>query len=78
MKLMPETAEERLARMEAAIDSLGDYLETRFGSIAQELRRAEARDQRTAASLNDIYGRLREQDGVLQDLKDKLGGKARS
>ena len=64
--------------MEAAIDSLGDYLETRFGSIAQELRRAEARDQRTAASLNDIYGRLREQDGVLQDLKDKLGGKARS
>ena len=77
MKLMPETAEERLARMEAAIDSLGRYLETRLGSIAQELRRAEARDERTVGSLNDINGRLREQDLILQDLKDKLAAGAR-
>ncbi len=73
MKLMPETAEERLARMEAAIDSLSRYLETRFSSIAQELRRAEARDERTVGSLQDIDGRLREQDRVLQDLREKLG-----
>ena len=63
--------------MEAAIDSLGRYLETRLGSIAQELRRAEARDERTVGSLNDINGRLREQDLILQDLKDKLAAGAR-
>ena len=77
MKLMPETAEERLARMEDAIDSLGRYLETRLSSIAQELRRAEARDERTVGSLNDINGRLRDQDLILQDLKEKLAAGAR-
>lgn len=78
MKVTPETAEERLARMEAAIDALGNFLETRFSSIAKELRRAEARDQRAAVSLNDIYGRLNEQDMVLKDLKTRLGKEARN
>ena len=78
MNLAPETAEERLARLEAVIDTLGNYLEARLGSIAQELRRAEARDERAAGSLNDIYRRLREQDLVLADLKDKLVNTARN
>lgn len=72
MNLVPETAEERLARMEAAIDTLSSFLETRFSSIAQELRRAEARDERTVASLKDINGRLHQQDMILQDLKKGL------
>ena len=73
MNLAPDTAEERLARMEAAIDSLSKYLETRFSAIAHELRRSEARDERTVASLKDIYDHLRQQDLVLQDLKKGRG-----
>lgn len=72
MNVTPETAEERLARMEAAIDTLSSNLERRFSSIAQELRRAEDRDERTVASLKDIYGHLRQQDMILQDLKKGL------
>lgn len=78
MNLVPETAEERLARMEAAIDTLSGFLETRFSSIAQELRRAEARDERTVASLKDINGRLRQQDIILQDLKKGLAKQPQS
>ena len=67
-----KTLEERLARIEAALDSLNGHFETRLSAVAHELRRAEARDEWGAAHIRDVKRQLRKQDRRLADIKKEL------
>lgn len=62
----------RLAQIQADIASLRDLLETRLSSLAEELRRAEARDEWTAVQMREARGHLRKQDALLEEIRDTL------
>lgn len=67
-----KTLEERLVRIEAALDSLSRHFDSRFSAVAHELRRTEARDEWAAAQIRDVKRQLRKQDRRLADIKKEL------
>jgi len=67
-----DSAEERLGLIAADLRELREWLETRVYSIAQELRRAEARDEWQGAQLRRLDERLTRQDKTLDEIKALL------
>lgn len=67
-----EAVIDRLENVEADIGALGALFETRLFSIAEELRRAEARDEWMSAQLREARRALRDQGRMLEEIRSVL------
>jgi hypothetical protein len=74
MKSSPgKTSEnDRLENVEADMGALYALLETRVFAIAEELRRAQARDEWMSAQLRETRRTLRDQGQVLDEIRTVL------
>ena len=62
------SAEQKLAAVETEIARLRKHLDTRLSAIADELRRAEARDEWAAAQLREARRDIRAQNEMLKQI----------
>lgn len=63
---------DRMETVEADMGALGALFETRLYAIAEELRRAQARDEWLSTQLLDARRCLREQGRMLEEIRAAL------
>lgn len=68
----PKDLEDRLAEIESSLTYLGTYLETRFAALAGEYEHSAARYERIDRRISETLQRLRQQDLVLNEIKDEI------
>lgn len=61
-----DDAGQKLAAIEAEIARLRHQFEVRLGAVAEELRRAEARDEWTASRLREVRRDIRSQGELIK------------
>ena len=71
------SAEQKLAAIEAEIARLRHLLELRLSAVADELRRAEARDEWAAAQLREMRRDIRRQGEALETVRAAICGENR-
>lgn len=71
-----EEAENRLAQIQNDLASVMAWMESRLGSIAEELRRAEARDEWMTTQLSEARRSLRRQNELLEEVAETLAKNA--
>ena len=72
MTQTPKDLEDRLAEIDASLTYLGTYLETRFAALAADSDQSAAHYERIDRRITEMLQRLRQQDLVLNDMKDEI------
>lgn len=72
MTQTPKDLEDRLAEIDASLTYLGTYLEMRFAALATGFDQSVVRYERIDRRITETLQRLRQQDLVLNEMKDEI------